>query len=166
MTNLYRIIKKNRGHPKLRRRDTLMRELEGKDHFTGEDLTKIFSYKGIAQTHHNRFIEKYTNRAFTAEDLETAIASLKKLNGVGMVMASTILSLQNPYKYAELSHGVWEKLQDEYGLEGSRKDHRSDYGIGEYETYLSLLKKLGDEYGMKLTDVEFVVSLLDEDFQE
>jgi len=165
MENLYRVFNKNKSHKKLRERDSIIRNLEGKKYFTKDDLEKLFEYKGVTHPHSNRFVKKYTQKAFESDDLEQKIRSLKRLNGVGMVMASTILTMQNPYRFAELDHMVWDTLQTDYSLEGTEKDHRSDYGIGEYERYMDILRNLGEEYGMKASDVEFVLEILDEQEQ-
>ncbi|MBD3261790.1 MAG: hypothetical protein GF334_09030, partial [Candidatus Altiarchaeales archaeon] len=129
MENLYREFHKLRGHPILRRRESLYSELSGKPHLTDEDLMRVFEYKGLGQTH-NPYVQRYTQKAFNLESLEDKIQSLKRLSGVGIVTASAILMFQNPYKFAELNHLVWERLKKLYGFEGTPKDKKSDYGIG------------------------------------
>ncbi|HHQ45453.1 MAG TPA: hypothetical protein ENN13_04890 [Candidatus Altiarchaeales archaeon] len=160
MENLYRIFQKNRHNPTLVERESLIRNISGKKSMNAEDLRAILEYKGLPEHTARSLIEKYTQQAFQEESLEEKIKNLRRLNGVGVVAASTILSIQNPYKHAELDHDTWETLKKEYGMESTGKDKKSDYGVKEYLRYNSLIQQIAEEHGMRMSDVQFTLKLL------
>lgn len=158
--NLYRLFNNLRSEGTLRARDDLIARLQGKESFTEDDLNEVFAYKRM-DYHSNPDARRYTSAAFAARELGEKLRLLKRLNGVGTVTASAILMFQNPYKYAEISHKAWSQLRRRHAFSGADKDHRSDYGVGEYREYLEALVHLANEYGIGVADVEFVFSNVD-----
>ncbi|MFH1403672.1 MAG: hypothetical protein ABIH11_05320 [Candidatus Altiarchaeota archaeon] len=140
-------------------RESLIMRLQGKSYFTDDELNEIMRYRKVPH-HTNQGSVNMTAKAFNAGSLEQKIKLLKKLNGVGMTVASTILMFNNPYKYVELNHEVWNLLQRNYGLSGSEKGGGSDYSLSELEKYIEVVMSLSEEYGMKPSDTLFTLSEL------
>jgi hypothetical protein len=155
--NLFRLYRKLRASDDFRERDRLLMKLQGKSAFTEDDINEVFSCKRMGY-HSNTGAVKLTMRAFGVQDLGDKIRLLRRLNGVGIVAASALLMFQNPFKYAELNHKTWAQLKRKHGFTGSEKDHKSEFGVGEYRDYLDVLSSLAAEYGMTVAEVEFVLS--------
>jgi len=161
VTNLYRLFHKLKGHPDVRRREALFHDLAGKTGFSSGDVERVLEYRHLP-FHHNPHISRYAEKAFHSEDLGAAVKLLRRIPGVGMAVASSLLMFHNPYKYAELDHESWRVLREEYGFEGTGKDTKSDYGLPEYERYLEAIRKLAEEHGMRVADVQLTLRLSQE----
>jgi uncharacterized protein YlbG (UPF0298 family) len=159
MVNLYRILSAEKHSHEYREREKLIINLQNKDYFNDSELRAVMNYKG-GSIHTNQEAVKYTSLAFKTEDLDQKIKYLRKLNGVGMITASTIMMVHDPYNYAELNYHAWNLLQRNYGLGGSEKDGNSDYSVTEYKKYLEMVKSLSNEYGMKPSDIVYILSVL------
>jgi hypothetical protein len=138
-------------------REKLLSKLKDREYFTEDEVNEIFTYKGM-EHHANQDARKITEKVFASQDMGEKFRLLKRLNGVGIVMASNILMFQNPHKFAETNHISWNILASSFGLKAPEKDARSDYSVQEVEIYLTSLKSLSDEYGMNVADVEYVLS--------
>jgi len=99
-------------------------------------------------------IELITKTAFeiTHEDkdfeTELRINTLTLLKGVGIPVASAILSLCFPDKYAVIDYRNWEQLF------GERK---SNYTIKNYLDYLKKIKKLSEEFGFTCKEIDTAI---------
>jgi hypothetical protein len=155
--NLFRLFNQMRGDEEFKVRIKLLDKLKNSEYFTEEDVNGIFVYKKM-EYHSNQDAKKITAKVFSSQDLGEKFRLLKRLNGVGIVMASNILMFQNPRRYAEINHISWNILIEGFNFKESEKECRSDYSIQEYEHYLSALKFLADEYGMNVGDVEYALS--------
>jgi hypothetical protein len=156
--NLFRVFNQMKADECFRVRSKLIGRLQGRTCFTEEDINEILAYKGLEQ-HSNPDAKRITDKAFETPDLGEKFRLLKRLNGVGVILASTILTFQNPHKYAELDVNTWNQLRVNCGFKAAEKDTHSDYGIPEYLSYIDMLKSLADEYGMNPTDVQYVLSI-------
>jgi hypothetical protein len=156
--NLFRLFNQQKKDESYRARSRILSKLQGRDSFNEDEVNEIFAYKRI-EYHSNPDTRKITGKIFSSQDLGEKFRLLRRLNGVGVILASTILMFQNPHKYAELDPKCWMILRRDFGFKGAEKDHRSDYGIPEYISYLEALKPLADEYGMNVSDVAYVMSL-------
>jgi len=137
----------------------MINKLQGKDYLSDVQILDVMKYKNV-QEHTNQKVSNFTAIAFASSSIEKKIQFLKKLNGVGMTVASTILMFHNPYKFGELNHTVWNILHRNYGLSGSEKSSNSDYSIPEYVQYIQILQSLSEEYGMRPSDIVFIISTL------
>jgi hypothetical protein len=155
--NLFRLLNQLKGDDEFRIRVKLLSRLKDRDCFNEDDINDIFSYKGM-EHHPNPDAKKITQKVFASVDVGEKFRLLRRLNGVGLIMASNILMFQNPLRYAEASHVSWNVLVGNYGLKAPEKDERSDFSLQEYETFLNVLKSLANEFGMNVGDVEYVLS--------
>lgn len=163
--NFYRVFYRNKHHELLKERDKLFEALSNKQEFSDADIKAIMDFKGIGHKddYKNSNAVIVTKNAFRAPKLEDKFMVLKRLRGVGMVMASAILMFQNPYKYAIIDSHAWNLLVKNHEFEADPKKAGGDYTVKEYETYMNKLKELSDEYGMKPADVEFTLYLIDKE---
>jgi len=155
--NLFRILSLMKKDDEYRTREKFLTKLAGREYLSEEEVNELFSYKHL-EYHANPDARKITQKAFASSDLGEKFRLLRRLNGVGVIMTSTILMFQNPNRYAELNPVCWNSLIRNFGFKASEKDGRSDYGIPEYTTYLEAIKSIADEYGMKIGEVEYVLS--------
>jgi hypothetical protein len=155
--NLFRKFNQLKHGEEYRARARLLEKLGGKHSFSEDEVNEVFAYKRMAY-HNNPDSKKLTQKAFSTPDLAERFRLLRRLNGVGIILASTLMMFQNPHKYAEVNHVSWSALRREFGFKSSEKDERSDYGIQDYTAYMDALKSIADEYGMNVSDVEYVLS--------
>jgi len=155
--NMFRAFQQLRSSDVFKERNRLLSKLQGRSAFTEEDINEVFAYRKLGY-HSNSEAVKVTEKAFDAQELGDKLRLLKRLNGVGMMVASSILMFQSPYRYAEINHKTWNYLRRNHGLAGSDKDHKSDFAVGEYQSYLEALSLLAGEFGMNVSEVEFVIN--------
>ncbi len=155
--NLYRLFNLLRSGESFKVRTRLLGRLQGKNFYSEDELNELFAYKHI-EYRPNPDCKKISEKVFATSDLGEKFRLLRRLNGVGIIMASTILTFQNPHKYAELDPKIWNLLISDFGFKAQAKDERSDYSLPEYLGYIELLKSLANEYGMNTADVAFVLS--------
>ena len=160
--NLYRLFYINKRDSRLLRRDKLLDALNGRNRFMLDDLNEIRHFRGLPPIEGMRSLTvgEATRKAFINKDLYAKFRSLTRLRGVGTVIASYILSFQNPYKYAGINHRVWNTLIEDFAFDAEEKNPEDEFSPQEYEQYLRMMSSLAVEYGMKPADVEFVLDYL------
>ena len=156
--NLYRLFNDIKKSEDYTVRSKLISELQGKSAFSEEEVAAVFAYKGL-EFKSQAEVEKVTRKAFESRDLAERFRLLKRINGVTTLLASTLLMFQNQYRYAEINIKTWALLKREYGFKAPDKDIRSDYALNEYLEYLAMLSSIAAEYGMNLSDVEYIINL-------
>jgi hypothetical protein len=155
--NLFRVLNLMRKDEEYVARGKLMSRLADKQSFTEEELNEVYAYRRM-EPHGNPDAQRITQKAFATPSLEEKFKLLRKLKGAGMMTASAILALQNPHIFAELDLACWNSLKSNFGFGGADKDKNSDFGLQEYVAYVDALKSLSDEYGMNVSDVQYVLS--------
>lgn len=160
--NIYRIFYNHRHDEIVVKRDKLLDRLQKKRSFTDEDILEIMKFKGVGpkEDYKNVNSMRVTSEAFIEPDLNKKMMILRRLRGVGMVMASAILSFQNPYEYASIDTPTWNLLVRRFGFNADEKKG-VDYSIKEYQNYMQEIKAIANEYGMKPVDVELTLYLID-----
>jgi len=156
--NLYRLFNDIKKSEDYQLRSKLISNLQGKSAYSEEDIAAIFAYKGL-EFKSQAEVEKITRKAFETRDLAERFRLLKRITGVTTLMASTIIMFQNPYRYAEINIKTWALLKREYGFKAPDKDIRSDYALNEYLGYLGGLSSIAAEYGMNISDIEYIINL-------
>jgi len=158
--NLFRVFKDNQTSPEYARRKTLLEKLQGKASFSEEELKEIFKFNKIMAENKNPEAYDMTSQAFREPVLAEKIRALKRLHGVGIIMASTILAFQNPYKYVIMNPAAVSILQKHYGLPVVHKEKRGEYSTEDYARYLEKAAALAEEFGMKPFDIEFALGMI------
>lgn len=160
--NIYRLLYINKQDPRLVQREKLIARLSNQPEFSLSDMNDIRSYRGLEQVDESRILDvrTLTKKAFATRDLALKVRSLKRIKGVGNSLASEILGFQNPYKYAAVTHRVWNILVADFGFEAEEKAPEDDVSLQDYEKYLEKINSVAVEYGMKPADAEFVLNFL------
>src|SRR3989344_8639353 len=132
--------------------DIINREIKKKDSLSYFDFLRIRNFKlQNSSVEEEKHIKEVTEQAFILakeEKIEEAIRKLVKLDGVKISIASTILAMKFPEKYAIIDRKVITKL----GREDWLKKYSEDSGI--YKEYLLLMRKQAKEKGLFLRDYE------------
>ena len=118
---------------------------------TGEEFLEICHWQlgdqfaraaRLLESSSDRRVKRITKLAFAVKDKEAdfelgaRLAILRLLPGVGLGVASAILALCNPKKFAPLDARVWHELFDE---------KRGALEVGDYRRYLARLGELESE---------------------
>jgi thermostable 8-oxoguanine DNA glycosylase len=134
--------------------------LKQKEDLSSYDFLRIRNFKLQNSTTENEVnIKKITGEAFklaNQDKIQEAINVLLKLNGVAIPIASTILAMKYPNKFAIIDKRVIKILNKKEWLKDYLKNTQT------YEDYLLLLRKLSKEKQISLRDLER--SLFEKDF--
>jgi len=160
--NLFKIFKEHQLSPEYVKRREMLEKLQGKSSYSEADLKEIFKFTKIPQDPKNPEAYDLTSKAFAESMLNEKIRTLKRLHGVGMIIATAILSFQNPYKYAMLNPTAFSVLRKHYSLPLVHKEHKGEYSLEDYARYMQKVEMLAEEFGMKPFDVEFALSMIKE----
>ena len=131
--------------------------IKNKEKLSHYDFLRIRNFKANNFTYENEeHIEKVTQQAFilAKEDkIKEAVIKLLELNGVAVPMASVILAIKFPDKYAIIDVNVLTALNKDDWLKGNK--YMKDPQI--YEEYLMLIRKKAKDKGVRLRDYERVL---------
>jgi thermostable 8-oxoguanine DNA glycosylase len=106
----------------------------------------------------NDLIKKITKTAFEIEhlnkdyEIELKLKLLTSLKGVGIPIASAILTLIFPNKYAVIDFRIWRQLN---------KKPKISYTIGDYLRYLKHVKQLSEKYNLSTQQIDMAIWQLD-----
>ncbi len=132
-----------------------------KNFLTKEDLIKVVKwkfYKGLEKNRERAInfleqmngseIEKITREAFEIEEESKKIRKLCKIKGVGISLASCILTFHNPERYCTFNTHVYDEI---FKIETRPNDVFStpDY----YLDMLNEIRKFSEKYNLKVRDV-------------
>lgn len=123
-----------------------------KGHLSYEDFLRIRNYKlQNSSTETIERIKRISQEAFRLaekDNIKEAIEKLKELEGVRIPIASTILAMKYPDKFAIIDRRVITELGKEEWLE----DYTDNVDI--YEKYLELLKSKSKKLKLDLRECE------------
>lgn len=134
------------------------------------DLDKIIQWKLLTQYNRQKdkrsleitekFTQKFTELAFNIshpdEEYETylKIKTLMIPRGIGIGIASAILALCFPEKYAVIDFRTWRQVFSE---------ERDAYTINQYLKYLKKIKKIAIDLGWQPQEVDFAIWAYDKE---
>ncbi len=126
--------------------------IKNKNSLSYLDFLRIRNFKlQNSSVEDKEHIKEVTQEAFklaTGDKIEEAIEKLLELNGVAVPIASTILAMKFPNKFAIIDRIVLTNL----GKNDWLKRYTTDPKI--YLEYLSLIRKKAKEKGLDLRDYE------------
>lgn len=102
----------------------------------------------------NEIIQKITKVVFEIEhtsseyETELKLKILTSIKGVEIPIASAILTLTNPDKYAVIDFRVWRQL---FGV------RKSYYSMTDYLKYLGIIKDLSIKYGLRIQQIDMAI---------
>jgi thermostable 8-oxoguanine DNA glycosylase len=102
-----------------------------------EEVVRLVTGLALAITHVD---EEY--------ELELRMAILCALRGVGVPVASAILTLVYPDKYAVIDFRVWRQVFDE---------DKKTFLIGDYKRYMQVIRQLANELGWSVQQVDVAI---------
>ena len=132
--------------------DSINKKIKNSDCLSHYDLLRIRNYKlQNISTESEKNITKKTKEAFKLaeeDNIKGAVQELTALNGVGIPVASAILAMRYPKKFAIIDRRVIKALGKKEWL----KDYDKKPGI--YACYLHLIRQKAKEDGTSLRDYE------------
>jgi thermostable 8-oxoguanine DNA glycosylase len=108
----------------------------------------------LRQLNTDEIIRKITKLVFEIEhssdnyETELKLRILTSIKGVEIPIASAILTLTNPDKYAVIDFRVWRQL---FGI------RKSYYTMTDYLKYLGVIKELSIKYDLKLQQIDMAI---------
>jgi len=127
-------------------------KINPKDYLSHYEFLRIRNFKLQNSSPENEnHVEEVTKEAFKLaekDDIQSSIKLLLQLEGVAIPIASTILAMKYPDKFAIIDKRVITALGKKEWLKNYLKDTQI------YEEYLLLLRKRAEEGGLSLRDLE------------
>lgn len=110
--------------------------------------------RNLRQSNTDEVIQKITRLVFELQhpssnyETELKLKILTSIKGVEIPVASAILTLTNPDKYAVIDFRVWRQLFD------SKKSY---YTLTDYLKYLTVIKELSLKYDLKFQQIDMAI---------
>ncbi|MCX6821989.1 MAG: hypothetical protein NTW30_04395 [Candidatus Aenigmarchaeota archaeon] len=124
------------------------------------DFLRIRNYKlqSLSNAEEQKVMD-VTEAAFNLaeqDQIEKSVNKLTELNGVRIPIASAILAMRFPERYAIIDGRVIGQLEKEGFITELEKEELQDYSTNPkiYKKYLELMKKLANEKNIKLREFE------------
>lgn len=121
--------------------ENISKEVHHKDFLSYSEFLRIRNFKLQNSTVESQErVKEITSKAFELaekDEVKEAIQELIKLDGVAIPIASTILAVKYPDRYAIIDVRVLKSLNKESWVKGDK--YKKDPKI--YESYISLMKK-------------------------
>jgi len=130
------------------------------------ELIEIVRWKSprsitYVQRNNAKQVKNVTLEAFADQDPCSAVRKLDRLHGVGVRIASAILTVFDPCRYTVLDVRAWASLEmlglRELGLHPSMSPDRAET----YAAYLAACKRLALEHGVTLRTLDRCLWVLD-----
>ena len=135
--------------------ESINKDIETKKSLSHYDFLRIRNFKlQNSSSEQESHIEKITKDAFILakeDEIEGAINKLQELDGVGVPIASTILAMKYPDRFAIIDRKVISAL-DNKDKDNWLKDYLTSSKT--YREYLLLMRKNASKEGMALRDYE------------
>lgn len=140
-------------------------KIKDKTQLTYCDYLRIRNYKLQLKTEvTEKDVEQATNESFNAKDIEGALRPLLELHGVGLPMASAILAMKDPKKFAIIDKNTLTTIKKFYKVDWitvkSKKafipsDSNKMVELVElYTRYLDFLATKSREWNLELLQIE------------
>ena len=131
------------------------------------ELIEIVRWKSARSTTYvkrntdEKQVKHLTREAFDAQDPCIAVRKLDRLHGVGVRIASAILTVFDPCRYTVLDVRAWASLK-RLGLQGLGLQPPMSLDSAEtYGAYLSACRRLAVEHGVSLRTLDRCLWVLD-----
>ena len=147
LINYFKALKKERNPFFINKKDLekiLVFKLRGQYHrqvdqrnLNNDEVIKVVSKAAFEVVHTNNDYE-----------IELKLNLLTSLKGIGVPVASAILALTYPEKYAVIDKRNWEQI---FG------NLKSNYTVCDYLKYLKVIKTLSSRYGFTYQEVDMAI---------
>ena len=142
-----------------------------RSHLSVGELQAVMDWKyppgktrGLAARNGSEAVVEITREAFAACDPIDAVSTLSRLHGVGVAMASAILTAFDPLRFTVIDKRAWNALEKLNLIEPLGLSGLGDR-LGYFETYAAYLRactQLADEAGVSLRSLDRCLWTLDE----
>ena len=128
-----------------------------KGFFTKKFLFELFDWKsprskGVGKKNTNLYVKQISKKFFHLVGDKERMDCLKKLHGVGIPVASAILTVMDPKNYGVIDYHVWQALfQFEYVRE--KKDGKN-LSVKNWLQFLKILRSLAQQHKVNVRDIE------------
>jgi thermostable 8-oxoguanine DNA glycosylase len=126
-------------------------------HLTKGELHLVCRWKSVraqplvlSNNHHQ--IREATSIALSSREERKRLAALTSLRGVGIPMASAILMLLEPDRYAVIDIRVWQLLRTRNAVKGNPAG--TNFTFKQWAAYLRVVRRLAKEIRVSVRDVE------------
>lgn len=149
--------------------------LRSRGYIRFEELLEISRWKVESKRNDHRIrenspedIEKKSEDALSTSDAEEAVEYLTELNGVGVPVASSILTIAKPSEYAVIDYRALRALgvarpqltdPENYSIYSTFLSHVQDYNQDErsYSFYMEHVREIADNQGLTPREVDMAL---------
>lgn len=132
--------------------ESICDKISSTDCLSHYDFLRIRNFKlQNSSPEEEKNIVEHSKKAFSLanqDKIQEAVKTLLELDGVAIPIASAILAMKYPDKFAIIDKRVIKALEKQEWLKTYLKNPKT------YEEYLLLLRKLAQERGLKLRELE------------
>ena len=132
-------------------------EVRKRGYFTRSELIEICRWKSprvINHIYHNRAIriQNIASAAFATRSEQQKLSLLTSLQGVGVPMASAILTLTNPRRYGVIDIRVWQLLHTMGAVHSNVNG--TGFSYQQWNIFLNILRTFAKKYNVGARDIE------------
>lgn len=118
----------------------------------------------LIESNPSQTIKAITQSAFSSKNETDRMESLKRLRGVGIPMASSILMLTNPVHYGVIDIRAWEVL---YKMEAVFTNPNGvNFRIKEWVAYIKIIRMLSKKHKVSAREIENTFFAVHLDYQD
>ena len=134
-----------------------MKKAKKKGFFTKNFLYDIIDWKSPRSKGHwkentNPYVRRISKKFFQLIDDKERMSCLIELHGVGVPVASAILTVMNPINYGVIDFHVWQSLF-QFGYVQEKEDG-TNLSVENWLQFLKILRDLAQKYKVNVRDVE------------
>ena len=132
-------------------------EVRKRGYFTRPDLIEICHWKSpraIRYIYRNRAerVQKIAAAAFATRSEQRKLSLLTSLHGIGVPMASAILTITNPRRYGVIDIRAWQLLYTMQAVHTNAKGMGFSYK--QWDNFLNILRYYAKKYRVSARDIE------------
>ncbi|MFC2084970.1 hypothetical protein ACFLS9_07935 [Bacteroidota bacterium] len=130
------------------------------------EICKWKSPRALYLIHQNTgyIIKKESSTAFSSRDEIKKILALTKLRGVGLPMASSVLTMSNPQRYGVIDVRVWQILYMLKMVTNNPSGVR--FTIKDWQRFLKIIRIYAKKLNVRARDIELTLFYIHKDFQK
>lgn len=148
--------------------ETIGPAIAGRGYMTKDEFLKMVRWKSaralpLAKHNSHQMVETVSRRVFAASTDDSKVEILCELSGVGVRMASAILTIVYPQLYGVVDVRAWRALSD-LGLIDEEKANRnkSYFSTNDFVLYLHVIRRLAVENGISPREIDKALWKFDE----
>ena len=125
--------------------------------FTMDFLFEIIDWKSPRskswwKKNDNEYVKEVSENFFHLTNDKKRMGRLRELHGVGVPVASAILTVMDPENYGVIDYHVWQLLY-QYDFVSEKEDGKN-LSVDNWLQFLDIIRKLAQQYNVKARDIE------------